>query len=405
MNQKSGGLSSEEKQRRAAAEIARRKVLMAYEAQEEKEVNAAVNFIKKQEKVSEVSLALKTAEKQRSQGVLGVSSAPVLRQVSAEDWKKYHTAWQDYYQKYYSEYYMNAAKEFVAKEQVKQMRANAEKDTVEPKDKPTEKVAETVDERGFKAKIRAKAMEKAKPSRRRVLLTPILMGAAVVLTILFLQYNRLIFARVAAYVSPGDVPPTEISALDPTVTSTKVSSENELIIPKLNVQVPITFGAELSEVMGAMKHGVAHYRINGASAYPGEIGNFVITGHSAGDIYSADQYKFIFSGLERLVEGDLIYVHYNSTRYTYRMVRSEVIEPTEVGKLVYATDKPILTLITCWPLGTSRYRLTVIAEQVSPSYEGAVASDDEDLPVEFEETTLPENEKTFFERVKDWLGL
>ena len=75
MDSKTGGLSSDGKQRQAAAEIARRKVLKAYETKQE------------------------------------------------VDWKKYHTAWQDYYQKYYSQYYMNAAKEYVARTQMKQVRA------------------------------------------------------------------------------------------------------------------------------------------------------------------------------------------------------------------------------------------------------------------------------------------
>ncbi|MBQ2637544.1 sortase, partial [Candidatus Saccharibacteria bacterium] len=195
-------------------------------------------------------------------------------------------------------------------------------------------------------------------------------------------------------------PVSEITAVDPTVVATNVSSEPKLIIPKLNVEVPIAFGVSLDGVMNAMNYGVVHYRINGASAYPGQIGNFVITGHSAGDIYSANPYKFIFSGLERLEDGDMIYVHYNSTRYSYKIVKKEVIEPTEVSKLIYETKKPMLTLITCTPLGTSRYRLLVTAEQVSPSYETAEV---EEEVVETEGETLPENEETFFERVWGWL--
>ena len=187
------------------------------------------------------------------------------------------------------------------------------------------------------------------------------------------------------------------------MTLTKVSAENKLIIPKLNVDVPIRFGVGVDGVMSAMNNGVAHYQIAGASAYPGEIGNFVITGHSAGDIYSSNPYKFIFSGLERLEEGDIIYVHYNSVRYTYKMVRSETIEPTEVSKLIYETDKPMLTLVTCWPLGTSRYRLLITAEQISPSYEGATVADD-NFEYEFkEDESLPENEETFFTRIWNWL--
>ena len=372
MDSQNGGQSSSEKQRMAAAELARQKVLASYE------------------------------------------------KVTQEDWKKYHTAWQNYYQKYYSDYYMKAAKDYVEKQvatgakagagvegtnlsrnysalQIAEKQGSGAVYSVESKEEKERDLRQDL-----KRRIQARVAERREKSEKRRRLTPILVGAAVVLTILFLQYNRLIFAPIMAYMSPGEAPATEISPVDPTVTLTKVSSENKLIIPKLNVEVPIHFGITLDEVMSAMNSGVAHYRINGASAYPGEVGNFVITGHSAGDIYSANQYKFIFSGLERLEAGDLIYVHYNSTRYTYQMVKNEIIEPTEVSKLVVETDKPILTLVTCWPLGTSRYRLLVTAEQISPAPEGAteVARDDDEMPVE---TEMPKNEDTLFERIWRWL--
>lgn len=400
MDSANGGLSPQEKQRKAAEELARQKVLSVYEKSEEKSAEA---FIKKRDS-------------------LGASATPALRQVSNEEWKKYHTAWQEYYQKYYSEYYLNAAKAYVAREQVKNIRAQAEAAPKPAEPAPVQPSLASgmitsrpsAEERASQAKslkerIRARASEaaekRAQASRRRRLLTPIFMGVAAMLVVLFLQYNRLIFARVAAYVSPGDSPASEISPVDPTVTLTKVSGENKLIIPKLNVEVPVHFGVSLDDVMAMMNHGVVHYRINGASAYPGEIGNFVITGHSAGDIYSSNQYKFIFSGLERLEPGDIMYIHYNGVRYTYKMTKNEIIEPTEVSKLIYETDKPVMTLITCWPLGTSRYRLLVTAEQISPSYADAVIADDMDVEETPETTDLPENEATFFERLKAWLGL
>lgn len=220
------------------------------------------------------------------------------------------------------------------------------------------------------------------------------------LLILFLQYNRLIFAPLMAYVSPGNAPADQIEALDPTITQT-VSSDPRLIIPKLNIDVPIRFGVALSDVMSAMNNGVAHYRIAGASAYPGEIGNFIITGHSAGDVYSSNPYKYIFSGLERMEEGDLIYVNYESVRYTYKVTRKNVIEPANVSALVIDTDKPLITLVTCTPLGTSRYRLLVTGEQISPEYDsGASEGDDSVGPnVDEGEVELPANEPSFFERI------
>ncbi len=373
MNSDNGGLSPEERQRRTASEITRRRVLAAYE-------NASQPSHMKDSPVSKVT-------------------GP---QISNEEWKKYHSAWQNYYQKYYSEYYANAAKNYVAKEKLKVEREEAErKSTFEEATKNLSKSStnEQRSESILRKTIREKASDSAMKSRHRKKFIPIFAGLAVVLIVLFLEYNRFIFAPIFAYISPGNAYVNEIEPIDPTVT-TNVSAEPRLIIPKLNIDVPVHFGISLNEVDEAMTKGVAHYRIKGASAFPGEIGNTVITGHSAGDIYSDNQYKFIFSGLERLKEKDLIYVNYNSVRYTYQMTKSEVIEPTEVSKLVYETDKPVLTLITCTPLGTSRYRLLITAEQISPSYAGAEIATHE--PEEKKED-LPENEPSIFEKFWNWL--
>ena len=194
-----------------------------------------------------------------------------------------------------------------------------------------------------------------------------------------------------------------IEAVDPTITQA-VSADPRLIIPKINVDVPIRFGVPLSGVMDAMNDGVVHYRIAGASSYPGQVGNMVITGHSAGDIYSSNPYKYIFSGLERLGDGDLIYVNYESVRYTYKVIKKEVVEPTDVAALVVETNKPLLTLVTCTPLGTSRYRLLVTAEQISPSYSELDAPVIIDQHVdEPSSAALPSNEPSFFEGIWNWL--
>ena len=399
MNPDNGGQSSSDLQKQAAAAIARRKVLAAYSGSE------------------------KPREKEAGEDNARLKDEPIAEKIDKETWKKYHSAWQDYYQKYYSEYYSTAAKNYVAKERLKDAREKAEEEDIL---KSLTRSSSTLDRKpGFalgtkgaedpnvnddfetedikaelKRKIRKKATESAKKTRRKRHLLPIFAGAMVVLIILFLQYNRLIFAPIMAYVSPGNAPASEIDAIDPTITQA-VSPDPRLIIPKLNVDVPIHFGIQLSEVMPAMNNGVAHYRIAGASAYPGEIGNMVITGHSAGDVYSSNPYKYIFSGLERLEDGDLIYVNYNSTRYTYRVIKKEVVEPSNVAALVVETNKPLLTLVTCTPLGTSRYRLLVTAEQISPNVESAEEAEAY-TPVDNSDA-LPSNEPSFFEGIWNFL--
>lgn len=373
-------------QRKAAAEIARRKVLAAYGKTVSEAQPNVVN--------GPSAYAAPNSSHMKEE--------PINSRINSESWKRYHSEWQNYYQKYYSNYYSNAAKQYIAKERLKDTRAQAEEDDIVyalahagGREKPTE---------GLKLRddIRRKATDNAKKTRKLRKFIPIMAGVMVTLLILFLQYNRLIFAPIYAYVSPGNAPASEIEALDPTITQT-VSADPRLIIPKLNVDVPIRFGVPLSGVMAAMNNGVAHYRIAGASAYPGEIGNFIITGHSAGDVYSSNPYKYIFSGLERLEEGDLIYVNYESVRYTYRVTNKTVVEPSDVDALVVSTDKPLITLVTCTPLGTSRYRLLVTGEQISPDYEGSSKQESVVSEESSESEELPSNEPSFFENIWKFL--
>ena len=381
MDSNTGGQSSNDLQRQAAAQIARKKVLAAYAGAAQKtSQGASIN-----------------------DGHL--KDEAISNRINQESWRRYHSAWQKYYQNYYSDYYSKAARNYIEKERLKDARARA--DGVEAPEKPkmeldNEVMTDAEIKSSLRQRIRKKATDSARISRRRRKLIPIFAGIAVVLAILFLQYNRLIFAPIMAYVSPGNAPASQIEAVDPTITQT-VSAEPRLIIPKLNIGVPIRFDVALSDVMSAMNNGVAHYRIAGASAYPGEIGNFVITGHSAGDIYSSNPYKYIFSGLERLEDGDLIYVNYNSVRYTYQVVKKEVVEPSNVAALVVNTDKPLITLVTCTPLGTSRYRLLVTGEQISPSTEGAEEAEQYTPVNNGEDETMPSNEPSFFEGVWNWL--
>lgn len=430
MNPKDGGQTSSDLQRQTAASIARRKVLAAYQKNaaaptEEKQPTLTHARTPLQQRIVNAQQSARLAQIAKSQPAVNTQPAakPAVQQeqpqraqqpaqkapvIDPEAWKKYHAAWQDYYQKYYSQYYSNAARNYVARERLKDAREAAEDEeimrvlnrTSKNGDTKTAPESDSIREE-LRNKIRTKAAVNMKKNRHIKKYIPVFIGVFVVLVILFLQYNRLIFAPIMAYMSPGNVPASQIDALDPTITQT-VSADPRLIIPKLNVDVPVHFGIQPSEVMSAMNHGVAHYRISGASAFPGEIGNTVITGHSAGDVYSSNPYKFIFSGLERLEDGDLIYVNYNSVRYTYKVTKKEVVEPSNVASLKGVTDKPILTLVTCTPLGTSRYRLLVTGEQISPSYEGATESPTADITVD-EGTEMPANEPGFFEGIWNWL--
>lgn len=287
---------------------------------------------------------------------------PTAQQTSApatNDWQQYHTQWQQYYQKYYEQYYVGHLSQAIDQQK---------KSSQTPKEKRDEELLD------MRQKIISRATSTASKARKSRHFIPIASAAVVVLIVAFLQYNEVLFANVQAYISPGAINPQNI-VVDPTA-DVKVSPDPKLIIPKINVDVPVVYGANYDHdsQMKAMEKGVSHFAIPGANSVPGQIGNTVFSGHSSNDLFDPGDYKFIFAQLDKLQIGDTIYVNYNSIRYTYTITKKEVVMPSQVDKLTYQTDKPILTLITCTPLGTAEKRLLVTAEQVSPDPAKAAAA-------------------------------
>lgn len=401
MDNKSGGqnssnsapqgqkLSSQERQRQTAIDLARQKVVNAYKTQPQ-------NY--------------RPANQQAQP------------HVDEAEWKKYHSAWQDYYQKYYGEYYNKAAQEYIAKEkkrieaeQNKKIEAERERfknegsvDSEETKrleearkklknerlgfavqksnllanakfNSEQEKEAEEAEQstiNQFRSKLRKKVEKRAKKMRKSRHFVPIMIAVVILIIGILFEYNQTIISNIVAYISPGGNEGATITAVDPTVVA-DVHENPTLMIPKLNVEVPIVLGVknDVESMNQAMSNGVAQFSMQGASALPGQIGNFAVSGHSSNNFYESGDYKFIFSGLSRLGDGDLVYVDYDGKRYTYKVTGSMTVEPTEVQRLAEITNnnpgKPMITLITCMPLGTSRYRLLVYGEQVYPDYGNA----------------------------------
>lgn len=417
MDNQNGGhqLSPAQRQQNTAAALARQKVLEAYKHQTSNYHSPADKKpVQETAPKPAVTAAKPTVAAKPTTTAITNTATP---QIKTEDWRKYHSAWQDYYQKYYGEYYGKAARDYIARERMKYERdaalraakdkAEAERKMITSNAAANEKDSKAV-QADFKAKIQEKVSRRAKKVRKSRHFVPILVGSIILVLGLMFQYNQVIVANVVAFMSPGGSEVNDITAIDPTV-SANVHEKPTLMIPKLNVEVPIVFGSktDVKSMNVAMSNGVANFKITGASAAPGEIGNFVVSGHSAGNIYQQSDYKFIFSGLTRMKTGDLIYTDYGRQRYTYRVVGSTVVDPSDVAALrKIATDhpgKPMITLITCTPLGTSKYRLLVYGEQIHPSYEGAEEPDP--TPVQEEENieSMPKNEDSPLEQFWKWL--
>jgi len=327
----------------------------------------------------------------------GRTHTPNATDVQEDQWKKYHSAWQEYYQKYYERYYVTQvyqARQALEAKVASENEKLAQHPSMSQQPEPLTKEEAVHD-------LKSRLLENIKTSARKVRksrhFVPITAALCVMLVFVFLQYNRVIFANVAAYISPGSIDPANI-IVDPS-TDVVVSNDPKLIIPKINVDVPVDYTAQpdYSSQMSAMAHGVAYFGVPGANSKPGQIGNTVLAGHSSNDLIDPGSYKFIFARLDQLTTGDAIYLNYNGKRYMYTVTGKSVVKPTDVQALIYKTDKPIVTLLTCTPLGTALNRLLVTAEQVSPDPKNATpapSSGSSNAPA-----SIPGNSPTIVERL------
>jgi LPXTG-site transpeptidase (sortase) family protein len=140
--------------------------------------------------------------------------------------------------------------------------------------------------------------------------------------------------------------------------------DNMIYIPKLKVKAPILFPDTLDEniLLGMLRNGVLHYP---QTALPSEVGNVVITGHSSNYWWIQSDFNAIFSLLPELTQGDEAYIVYGGRKYTYRVSDSFVLYPWQLGPYIGPSAKPMLTLITCVPVGTNWQRLVVRFDLVS----------------------------------------
>jgi len=102
---------------------------------------------------------------------------------------------------------------------------------------------------------------------------------------------------------------------------------------------------------------------------PGSTGNVFITGHSTFKyLFNPDDYKTIFANLDEIQINDLIIIDYGKEKFRYVVTQKEILKPEDVSlyKENYPSflNKQTTTLMTCFPPGTTQYRLLVTAELV-----------------------------------------
>jgi sortase A len=271
-----------------------------------------------------------------------------------------HSVWQEFYtMQRQSSQYAKALVQSSNKKEAKKGGTRTESTVIALPDAP-EKNQSVAD---IKSQIihKVNAGGKLKPIHHfKSLLFGLGLAGMVGLILTFTFFNEVF---IAPFISPSqNVSATPI--IGP--TSGEVGPESKIIIPKINLEVPVVFdlnSIEEDDIQDALEDGVVHYA---TTPNPGEIGNSVIVGHSSNNILNSGKYKFAFVLLKRLEPEDIFYVQHEGVRYTYKVYSKEIVPPTDVSVLDTQERANTMTLITCDPPGTSINRLIITAEQIDP---------------------------------------
>ncbi|TDC78838.1 class E sortase [Actinomadura sp. 7K507] len=150
-------------------------------------------------------------------------------------------------------------------------------------------------------------------------------------------------ARTAVSAAPAEAP---------------AGREEGTLIARLSIP-RIGLKAEVREGVGGsvLRRAVGHYP---GTALPGQKGNTALFGHRT--TWHRPFYK-----LDKMRRGDRIVLRAGRTSYVYKASSKRVIEPDDKRVLEpvpfkrnSAPDGRYVTLITCTPKGSDRYRLVVV---------------------------------------------
>jgi LPXTG-site transpeptidase (sortase) family protein len=203
----------------------------------------------------------------------------------------------------------------------------------------------------------------------------LIFGAIVIVILTFGPWavkNIIFYAMKARGVSYqiGNVSDRENNSLIKSLLEKKTlyisprKSDFSLLIPRIGLTVPVVKNVSMSnrgEYVDALKHGVAHAS---GSVLPGQNGNSYYFAHSSLDFWELGPYATSFNLLNKLIPGDEIYVYLDNQRFVYKVLQTEIVKGWDTVPYYRNFVRPMLTLQTCDPPGTTLNRFLVLAELV-----------------------------------------
>lgn len=143
--------------------------------------------------------------------------------------------------------------------------------------------------------------------------------------------------------------------------SNKPSEGVVLSIPRLGitgVRVMLDVNGQDESIYDTvLRNNVAHLA---NSAYPGEVGNMFLFGHSMLPLLANNNYESIFTNLPQMRSGDVVSVTKDNATYVYEVTHTGVVEPTDVFIMNQPKNKRMITIMTCIPPGFANQRYIAV---------------------------------------------
>lgn len=146
---------------------------------------------------------------------------------------------------------------------------------------------------------------------------------------------------------------------------------DRIIIGGISLDVPLISTSTKSE-WDFIKWDFDEELTNGVVKYPTtpapwEWGNTLLFGHTSQERREHNPYWTVFSNIPKLQYGDEIKLVWKWELYTYKVIETVIHYPKDVDTEFQKRekkDKEYLTLMWCYPLGTTKQRMMVIAERI-----------------------------------------
>ena len=146
--------------------------------------------------------------------------------------------------------------------------------------------------------------------------------------------------------------------------------QNRLVIPSLDVNSPIINSLDNKSIEEIADGNFDEELFQWVVKYPTtpppwQKWNTLIFGHTSYYAWENNRYGTIFGWLPRMSNGEIIEIIRWGKLYQYKIIDKVVVRPKDVNReyLKY-NNGDYLTLMWCYPLGTTKQRVLIIAERI-----------------------------------------